>query len=335
MEDRRLMAGDMAAFMHNGALIIQEAAGSVGGASAIQLTNYQGGGTIRVRGVTNLDGTVTRIGDATSANFKTYRDFVVGSGPIFITTGNGNDVIEVMPSTVIRGDLNINTSNSGAAYNNDHDQIYLDHMLPLKSVTINTGTGDDFIDIDTLYRTVSNQRLDINTGFGNDTVRMLGHISYFDSTGANQGYIRIQTYADVNNAAFDNDTVNVQDSTALNLGILTGGGNDTVAVGNTLTPRVTVYTHGGNDSLSFNNVRAVDAVYANLGDGDDSLSLGYGGVASPAFDAYGGAGFDTLSRPGTLNPGFRIKSGFEREILYRSYYVLNYATATDATFAVL
>jgi hypothetical protein len=137
----------------------------------------------------------------------------------------------------------------------------------------------------------------------------------------------------VNNTVSDFDTVTVSDITALNLGILTGGCDDTVSVGNTLTPRVTVYTHGGNDSLSFNNVRAVDAVFANLGEGDDKLSLGLQGVTSNAFDAYGSSGFDVIARPGNLNPGFRIKSGFEREILYRTI-VYNYAYATDATFAV-
>jgi hypothetical protein len=185
-----------------------------------------------------------------------------------------------------------------------------------------------------MYRSSPNQRLDINTGAGADTVLMYGHNIYSDSpTFSNQGYIRIQTYQ----SEFENDvdSVTIRDNTAINLGILTGDGADTVSVTDSnIATSIAVYTHGGNDSLSLSNVRARDSVFASLGEGDDSLGLGAGGVTSNAFDAYGGNGFDTLGRPDTLNPGLRIKSGFEKEVLYRSLYYYGYVNNLDATFSV-
>jgi hypothetical protein len=41
-----------------------------------------------------------------------------------------------------------------------------------------------------------------------------------------------------------------------------------------------------------------------------------------------------VARPGNLNPGFRIKSGFEREVLYRSLYFYQYVNTVDYTFSV-
>ena len=89
LETRQMMAGDVAAYVQNGNLYINEAANQVGLANGVrvaQLTN----GQIQVIGTESNDGTtgVSRVNGVAAQNFTV-------PGSLFVNLGGGNDRIQL------------------------------------------------------------------------------------------------------------------------------------------------------------------------------------------------------------------------------------------------
>jgi len=295
LENRQMMAGDMVAYTYNGDLHVHESPSQsqVGQDNRVQISRSETG-TIRITGAKNADGTTTLIGNGFNSNFSSFKTFNGNSiRNIFITTGGGNDVVEMMPGAqYIRNNVTIDTSGPSAR---DADQVFLDRTIYGKNLTVNTGGGDDLVDMQ--FNSIVGS-MTIDTGKGADVV-----IAKKSHLVGSSNLIR--TWAQPSET--DRDVVLVEDVTALGLGIVTGGGDDSITVRRyqqnfqqNLSQSNPIGFLGidagaGHDTVSLEKV-AVDDVYADLGSGRDFLDLT--GVKTKAgVRVHGGSEWDIVRRP--------------------------------------
>ena len=219
----------------------------------------------------------------------------VWAGSIVVTGANDVDLGDQVNTSVINASaatgavvmtIDANDSSAGVTVQTGtgNDNIELDQLATIFNVT--TGGGDDTVTItnankttigtgdgdDTVNLTNANDTMTLNTGAGNDTVEV------------NSGSIDAASTIATGDGA---DTVNI-DATSVGaaLTVTTGAGGDTVQVDDTGND-VDVDTGAGADGIT---LAASTASVIDAGDDNDTVTLE--GVSDATID--GGAGTDTL-----------------------------------------
>lgn len=265
LETRALMAGNIAASVQGGLLILRgdEAANSVviqaGTNGALQVTGaattINGGASFSATGVTR--GVSVILGDG--ADSVTFGDSaqVTFPGAVVVDTGAGNDRISgqlkntgavtfntgTQADTVVLtnsqlGTLVINTDpllarDSGA------DRVTLSGVQASRAAVIRTGAGNDVVDITNGSFPLS---LTVSTDAGNDRTTIRGTTTPLAVGGA--------------------------------LTVNSGRGNDVVQTSNVrVNGPATFVNLDGSSQVTLNRLTATDGIYASLGMGDDDLII--------------------------------------------------------------
>jgi hypothetical protein len=309
LEDRRMMAGDIHAYVHNGDLYITEAVGHVGSDHGVRIAQLANG-KIQVTG----DAIPTNGHDRSTVNGGASAEFTV-TGSLFVNLGGGEDRVQIghaggggAPNFE---NMTIDVAGPAASLSqgfttgpltgqpSDADDVFVWSAVTRGSTTINTGRGNDFITtgFSTYGDGVGSDKLTINAGEGADNVTM------------RQSWIRgdldVQTYGiaseqdpDVIFIDAKVDGLNYQAwETKIDghASFRTGGGDDRFFVSNpTATDAelwyTTLVTHGtfkvdtgaGNDTVlmraamlgdSTSDDVAFDDVTINTGAGADTVTL--------------------------------------------------------------
>jgi len=305
MEARQMMAGDIAAFMQNGNLFINEATGQAGRDNAVSIQRLTDT-TVRVTGLPTLtDGTLSKVNGSASQVFT-----INSNTSLFVNLGGGTDAFTFAP---IGGEIKFNeihinvaappliaTTRSASTVAQaqtfpgpDNDVVVLERFHTTGDVSINTGVGNDIV-------TIKNARIGevglttanvaINTGAGTDDVKVISNIDTTLITGT----LDVQTFSSVGES--DPDAVVIGFVGAQrDLHVRTGGGNDSITMTNVGVSHNLDFDAGaGADSASLDGVSAADALFAKMGEGDDTLNTS--NLFSNNLTLDGGGGYDKLSK---------------------------------------
>ncbi|MBA3480645.1 MAG: hypothetical protein H0T51_02415 [Pirellulales bacterium] len=308
LETRQMMAGDVAAYVQNGNLYINEAYGQYGldnGVRVHQLAN----GMVRVEGAEANDGTANK----SLVNGAAFQDFMIPGG-LFVNLGGGHDRLHLgfdgAGSAPIFASMSINMAapemviaqrsaslllGHDTVFNTpDDDQVFGWGFHSRGGVTIKTGRGDDwvFIGTSTIGDGWGADNLTINTGAGADTASIKGTTLL--------GNLRIQTFA--NSAENDGDFVWLDSALDANFNtratyitgnteVYMGEGDDGFWIGDSTDPyflslgfmtlgSVHVSTAGGADSVDISAAKFGDANHwSNLsiytGAGNDDVTVDF------------------------------------------------------------
>jgi len=305
LEDRQLMAGDVAGYVQNGNLYLNEAAGQYGLENRVSITRLDNN-QIRVTGLAGADGVKSLI------NAAAYQDFWVLGG-LFVNFGGGSDRVVInVPTTGgpsfsqihidVAGPPSTPVNQQFAAFATrliepfdpfetpDHDHVAIWKAPVTGAIDINTGRGDDYVSI-SQWRSSS---VNVTTGAGADTVK-LQH-SVFQSP---LNHVDIQTYDSIWENDVDNVTVeNVWVFDYLRARL--GGGNDTFNLNYVRSSwgDIDVDAGAGNDVGQMVDLMAWDEIMARLGEGSDALSVN--NVRSHRLSLLGDGGFDSLTKSGDV-----------------------------------
>jgi hypothetical protein len=292
LEDRQMMAGDIAAYLQSGVLNLAESAGYQGGQNGVSIVQVAPH-TLMVTGLQTDDGGTSTINGHVSQQFS-------GVNSLNVNLGGGNDLVDIGLDNhaVSLTDVSINVDGTKAkfnAYGFDYDKVNVANLTTTGRLNIQTGKDNDVVNIGNLR--IGDNDLDaltINSGGGSDTLN-LNNVQV-------SGNLSILT-ADSTSKATDSDQVNLQTVSAGN-GILvkTGSGKDTVtATDVTAIGDMQIDTGAGNDTVKLNSVQATDAFFALLGDGNDSLDVTYLRANKATLDGGNGTDLLTTGLEGTIN----------------------------------
>lgn len=299
LEQREMMAGDVAAYVQNGNLYVKEASGQAGqdnAAAIYQLPN----GLIRVesRGPSGQNDSLI--------NGAAYQDFAV-TGSLFVDFGGGNDLVVIGADVGVAApafnEVHINVAAPEPMFTPfsliqpldpfnlpDDDNVIIWSIATRGSMSIRTGNGEDwaYVANSQIGDGAGLDSLTINTGSGADTA----HVKNLPTSLS--GQIRIQTYASL--AETDADVAWLEGAYADgDIDVFTGGGNDLIHVDNSSTLHDLNFDAGaGDDAAEITHVVAADRLMAHLGDGNDSLSIDY--LWGNQFGFQGDGGVDRLTK---------------------------------------
>jgi hypothetical protein len=316
MEAREMMAGDIAASVVNGNLILNEATGQTGKDNSVLISQIAPG-RIRVTGnSTTTDGTTSLV------NGLAYQDFNV-TGNLSVNFGGGSDLVVFdggAPPSFQDVTLNLGAPPLLVAAKTfaiggdtiksapDKDNVMMWGATVRGSLTVNTGADNDWIYIANaqIGDGIGTDNVTINSGAGADSVQLK------NLPGTINGTIDVQTYSSLSET--DADVAWFEHTYAAgNINVRTGGGNDLIHFDNLTSYKDINLDFGtGDDTGEIKQVLAVDNFFANLGDGNDSLAINdlYGGTGKTSI--LGGTGFDSLTRTGTYFPTHDVdQSGWE------------------------
>lgn len=316
MEARQMMAGDIAAIMQNGNLILNEATGQTGLDNAVSIQRLSDT-QVRVTGMPTLtDGTVSKV------NGKTFQDFTISANTsLFVNFGGGSDAVTFAP---IGGQVKFNEIHIDVAAPpvsritttglvatsvtpRDNDVVFLERFRTRGAVSINTGVGNDSVTIlnamiGDIGATPAN--VSINTGAGADSVRIRSTVENTLITGS----LDVQTFGSLSEA--DPDVVAFEKiGVQGDVHVRTGGGNDTISMNNVGATRLDFDSGAGNDTATLVGVSAVDLLMARMGEGDDTLSTE--NLFTKDLQLLGDGGFDRLIKKPDFFVGKRTESGWE------------------------
>ena len=296
LEVRQMMAGDVAAYVQNGTLYINEAPGQIGLDNAVQISRLANG-MIRVAGTTTTtDNTMTHV------NGLGYQDFSVWGG-LNVSLGGGSDLLVIGSELGVAAPsfqfVHIDTAAPPPVFQasltrgldtalkvSDNDNVIIWGISSRGGMSINSGAGNDWIFVSGAE--IAAGGLTVNSGSGADTVEIKGTVNQLVGT------IDIQTYSSL----AENDADVVWLDTAYfqgDLNVRTGGGNDLFHMENSSTlSNLNLDMGAGDDSATLLNVVVVKKLMAQLGDGNDALSLDY--LYGDDFHFLGGGGNDSLTK---------------------------------------
>jgi hypothetical protein len=299
LERREMMAGDVAAFVSNGDLYLNEAAGHVGGDTGV-LVSQMSNGTIRVTGNWAPDGTRSLV------NGQTFQDFTV-TGSLFVNFGAGQDIVAFDSGAAkpTFNEVHIDVGAATATGNSDNDAVMIWGAVTRGSMHIDTGAGDDWVFITdaAIGDPTHPADLVIRTGAGVDgvDVESLGSVVY--------GTVDIQTYASLKET--DMDRVHVADTTMTgDLLIRTGGGDDDIwlNIANAYDD-IEIDAGAGHDDAKLEYVTALDDLMARMGDGFDELELNNVSAVDASF--LGESGHDDIRKSGKNTFGSTVETSWE------------------------
>ena len=274
LEDRQMMAGDVAAGLEGGHLFLNEAAGQAGLDNAVTISQV-GRGVIRVQGAATADGTFSKI------NGADFQDFLASD--LTVLFGGGKDKVSFVGTTPVNfQNVTLNVGVDSALGDADKDTLSLSKLQVRGGLIVATGASDDlvFLSQSTVGDGVGTDGALFYMGAGADFLSL-------DSGSRIRGSVDVQMYKslaenDVDNVAFD---TNLLIEGGAN--VRTGGGDDFFLVG--LKPSdkelavqingsLVVTTNGGNDTINITRVLVGDGGYGmlriNSGAGADSVEIG-------------------------------------------------------------
>ena len=286
LENRQLMAADVAAYIQNNALFIAESAGDPGGQNGVQIMEIAPG-TMRVTGLQTDDGGVSSVNGHTSQDFS-------GIVSLFVNLGGGNDRVVVgdlssQPSTTHLDSvyIDVDGTNQPNAYGFDFDKVTVENLVTTGILDISTGIGNDVITVgDSVIGNDDLDNLNVHSGGGSDSV-ILDNVDV-------KGNVALFS-ADNTSTAADSDKISLQTVTAHNgIQVEMGSGNDSLtATDVTSTSDILFDLGAGNDTANLNSVRAAGDFSTKMGDGDDTLQVTFLGANRLTLD--GGNGTDSLT----------------------------------------
>jgi hypothetical protein len=318
VEDRRLMAvtgtigsvgnlpvsqdmGDVADYVQNGNLYVNEAATHLNSANGVAITQVSPG-HIRVAGTA-----AAANGVASVVNGQAYQDFAV-TGNLYVNLGGGGDSVQIgaetfnglnipsfneihidtsAPQPVVSSKVKATTTTALNIPDNDFVAVLGAHTLG--DMTINTGAGDDNISVENavIGDGAAARDLIINSGAGSDLVSLTGVQV--------RRNLDIQTYSAVTENDVDVLYLNLGSSAPVVVGgctsIRMGGGNDHIfatdpTVFDLFAHSVSLQSHGsvtidtgaGDDTAFLRNIRTDSDISINMGAGTDTLEMRAGPV---------------------------------------------------------
>ena len=310
LENRQMMAGDVAASVVNGNLYISEAIGQSGLDNGVRVFQVSPG-VVRVMGAENNgDGSTSRV------NGQQFQDFMI-TGDLNVSLGAGHDRLHLGfdggASAPNFNNVNINMAapelviaqktqvakgglgGVGGVFNYpDDDQVFGWGFNARGAVNVNTGVGNDWVFIanSNIGDGLGVDKLTINTGAGNDTASIKGTTIL--------GNLLVQTYANVAEAGNDfvwmDSTLDANFNTRAtyitgNTEVYTGEGDDGFWLGDSTDPyfyglgfmslgSVHVSMAGGADSVDISAAKFGDANHwSNLsiytGAGNDNVTVDF------------------------------------------------------------
>jgi hypothetical protein len=296
LEGREVLSGNVTAYVSSNTLFLVEQAGQYGQSNAVQVTQLASG-NIRVAGLVNGTGTVSKI------NGAAYRDFVLPNGTLVASLGAGNDRIRVV-------NAKFNNVNLDLSYPNtiDADVIDLGGVQTTGAMQLRTGGGIDNVWVhNTQVGDGSGyEDLNINSGAGADTVKV-GQIG--------GGFVQVRGNLILNTftslAELDPDSVSIyQGLVYKSIYLDTGAGNDTIKLGDVTAGEDIVLVAGdGNDKANLDEVWAYDQFYVAMATGNDTLNVQY--LRANYLSLDGGPGFDTMTHYLDGPTGHTVYTGWE------------------------
>lgn len=321
LENRRMMAGDVHAFVSQGTLFINEAAGHGGGAQNV-LVSQLPDGKIQLTGRTspvNLAGSL--INGGRSVVFS-------GVNNIQANLGGGPDNIVFETSDAFARILSAVVNTTGASTANDDDVVVFNNFKVVHKVDVATGAGNDDVQIAKL---TNSGEVHVKTGSGDDKVRMKdstvgvneNSLLWFDLGGGNDtlllGTGPADFYAPVKGFNLRVDARDGADRVVLQdqffdagIAVQLGVGDDVLEMRNVKGLDVALRGQEGNDTMKLTEVEAYEDFFANLGDGSDTLDVDHltARTVELAGDGVLGDGYDRLFLR-ELHTLSSIRTGFE------------------------
>ncbi|MEX2140303.1 MAG: cadherin-like domain-containing protein [Pirellulales bacterium] len=220
------------------------------------------------------------------------RRIFIGRDQILVG-GDGNDELTF---DGFASPFTLGTSAAGNANwsgGNGNDTVHVIYAFIVGAFTIDLGAGIDAIDI---FGSAASGNVSFLGGVGNDNLRV--DTNFFDAA------LLLDTGG-------DDDTIFVANGLGIDIGTInTGAGADEVTIRNETQGRLNVNTAGGNDVVDI-QASAVDQFFADLGDGDDELTVFFNLVRVSA-DLDGGPGSaDRLLQQGNDIRGTLESRNFE------------------------
>jgi hypothetical protein len=279
------MAGDVAAVLSGGNLLLNEAAGHQGGDQKIAVSQIAPG-LVRVAGAA---------GSGTLINGSAFQDFAV-TGNLTVNFGAGNDLVvfdQLAPPKFNEIVLNVGAPSAPAG--TDDDNVILWGINSRGSVSIDTGADDDWVFISNAHigDGAGVDNLYVNLGAGADSMTLKNSPLLGDLGGS----VDVQTYGLENEV--DDDVVWLENVVMKNdLAVRTGAGKDTIHLGKTTVyDDVEISAGDGDDTVEIvDNTTVVDSLMARLGEGNDSLKLDRFWATSAT--VWGEGGYDSLTKSG-------------------------------------
>jgi hypothetical protein len=296
LEGREVLSGNVTAYVSSNTLFLVEQAGQYGQSNAVQVTQLASG-NIRVAGLVNGTGTVSRV------NGAAYQDFALPNGTLVASLGAGNDRIRVVNARFNNVNLDLSYPNT-----NDADVIDVSGVKTTGAMQLRTGGGIDNIAVrNTQVGDGSGyEDLNINSGAGADTVTV-GQIG--------GGFVQVRGSLILNTftslAEADPDAVNIyQGLVYKSIYLDTGAGNDTIKMGDVTAGEDIVLVAGdGNDKANLDEVWAYDQFYVAMATGSDTLAVQY--LRANYLSLDGGPGFDTMTHYLDGPTGQTVYTGWE------------------------
>lgn len=296
LEERTLMAGNITATLASGTLTLTEATGQAGLDNAVQI-NRLANGVVRVEGLATGDGTKSLINGAAFKDFSVPLEtgglsIQFGAGRDKVLIGNNGNILSLKSASISVGNDFVESGSDPARH---RDEVQIANMTTINGLTMNTGAGDDAVQI-------AGSRfgsLNIKMGRGND------FLDIQRATVDNSVSVNMDPFVETNHRDdFGQDTVRVDGLTVKSVfkvvtdpalrsdGITpsTLGGIDSVSMSHVTASEIRVNTLAGDDTVKLYDVHA-PLVFIRLGAGDDTLNLLH---VAAGFDVTGGSGFDQL-----------------------------------------
>ena len=274
LEERTLMAGDVAVSVVNGDLKITGDAN--GNSVAIFQTIQQGVPVADSFYVSGFNGTTINGAPIGKAFSGVTRDFNInlagGSDILKLGTNSSADVARFRVPNDLRIEMGDGTN-----------QVELLYITVADDTTINTGNGTDYVTVLGNFglgdagNAVDNLQNDvtINTNGGMDEV-WVRHSFVRNDLSIDMGVDAKSNWVTVANTDVEGDLL-----------IVTSDGDDYVSIDQVQASVLFVSTHGGDDHISIKNTKVRDLLYASLGAGNDTLEIS---------DSHGGRG-DVVRQP--------------------------------------
>lgn len=277
LEEKAMMAGDVAVTAFNGDVWIEEAANSRGADQQISIQQLENGFT-RIKGQ-----------NGTTINGQVEVQVLL-SGDLDIDLGNGRDNVTM---TSVNGGVYAEKIKIDMGDSNHRDFVSLSGFTATKGVEIDTGDGEDSVSINgatigsAYSRIGASADLDIDTGDHRDVV------SVYNTTIADDLKIKLYDYSWENH----NDLVVVGWSSMDDLDVDMGGGDDHLDLYYNTIDDAFVDGDSGNDDVvaigntadrfEFEGDSGIDRFFAYYSGGQDSNDIDYLDLDNATFQAYG------------------------------------------------
>lgn len=279
LETRQMAAADVTAAMINGSLYINEVANVQNGFDQAVMISSLNNGKVRVSGLTSQNSTDTR---ATRINGASSADFMV-TGSIYVNFKDGGDVVKLNNLKA----SNVEISTGGVTWQWPDSDLVEVTGGNIRSLVVNTGIGNDTIKVrDTLigFGQSGASYLIANSGDGADTIEASGLQSL--------GPVSLQTGNDADVLRMNNSTIHN------GLKVDLGSGDDRFAINNSVGRTVEIKAGAGRDVGSLDTFYSTYNFSLDMGDGDDTLTVRNVDGATGTLD--GGNGRDDIRYSGSV-----------------------------------